>query len=130
MNKSRRDMLSYCAEIYDDDGIPPHKLYKKTRKKTKRKNQQLCAQVARTLNLAFANSNNDIVASLYVISAIPAPDASKLLITVIQQTEERNTFLEICKEINNDYGRLRYEVGMGIHRKKVPTLSFVLGRFQ
>ena len=128
MEKSQRDLLKFCATVYEDDGIDPRE-YKKRgqnnkRKKIHRKNKQLCSQVVQAINLAFAEIDSDIVSTLYAREAIPAPNTSRLLVTIV--ASGNNSIEEVQRELACFSGKLRYEISTVIHRKKVPSLAFVI----
>ncbi|WP_372367646.1 hypothetical protein [Candidatus Uabimicrobium sp. HlEnr_7] len=130
MKNSQKDLLKSCATIGEDDGIDPRILQKRYKnshnkcRKVHRKNQQLCSQVVQALNLAFADIDNDIIASLYAVRAVPMPNITRLLVTVTQR--ETTPVILIQKEIARYHNRFRYEIATTIHRKKVPHLAFVI----
>ena len=128
MEKSQKDLLKCCAVLYEDDGIDPRKYKKRDqhnkRKKVHRKNKQLCSQVVQALNLAFAEIDSDIVSSLYAREAIPAPNTSRLLVTIVANGSY--SIEEVQRELARFSGKLRYEISTVIHRKKVPSLAFVI----
>src|SRR5258708_3006523 len=81
---SRKRMQVLCSELGPDDGIDPREMLRlAARKKGGRKTQQLCAQVAEALNFAFTGAcNDDVLRELGVVTIQPAPDESRLLVTV------------------------------------------------
>jgi len=117
---------SLCSEIGPEDGIDPREFLRGyARKKGGRKTLQLCAQIAETLNYAFAAvCNNDIVRELGVVSVQPAPDESRLLVTVSPSLNDACDPLEILEQLSAVHGKLRAEIANSIHRKKVPELTF------
>jgi ribosome-binding factor A len=128
--RTRRELLAHCDELHDDDGIDPRDFFKTSRvhKKEHHNLRRLCHQVAETLDQVFSGEIADSrLQCLHVVSVRPAPDASRLLVTLRADCgrdefdrallEER---LAACK------GRLRCEVAAAITRRKAPSLVFNL----
>jgi ribosome-binding factor A len=115
-----------CAEPGPEDGIDPRdQLRDFARKKGGRKTLQLCGQVAEALNYAFAAvCNDDVVRELTVVAVQPAPDESRLLVTVGSVLPGACDPVEIMAHLQQVMGRLRSEIATAIHRKKVPQLAF------
>ena len=65
-----------------------------------------------------------MLAGLTVATATPAPDASRLLITVLDP--DGHSADEIVARLVRIRGHLRAEVALGITRKRVPDLAFVV----
>jgi ribosome-binding factor A len=87
--RTRERMLAHCGEIHADDGIDPRDFFRPTRTQIKenRKAQQLCRQVAETLAFVLSGETPDeVIGSLQVLSVVPAPDASRLLVTLRADT--------------------------------------------
>jgi ribosome-binding factor A len=123
----RNDLLSSCHEISPDDGIDP-KIYfrKNSERKFNRKALQLCSQVSKALGQALAwEMADDLLNCLMVESVVPAPDSSHLLVTVslpaLPNAENSETVLD---RLHRSKGKLRAEVAVAIHRRRVPDLSF------
>jgi ribosome-binding factor A len=94
--------------------------------KESRKAKQLCRQVAETLDFVLSGDCHDeLLQSLHVISVVPAPNSSRLLVTVSAdlpiETFDRQELLEL---LERQTGRLRAEVAASINRKRVPSLAF------
>jgi ribosome-binding factor A len=115
-----------CSEPRPDDGIDPRDLVRESaRKKGGRKSLQLCAQVAEALNYAFAAvCNDDVVRELVVVAVQPAPDESRLLVTVGPLLPGPCNSAEVLAHLHQVLGKLRSEVAATIHRKKIPELTF------
>jgi len=115
-----------CSEPGPEDGIDPRDLARQSMgKKGGRKTLQLCGQVAEALNYAFASvCNDDVLRELGVISVQPAPDESRLLVTVGPILPGPFDPTRIQARIQNAMGKLRNEVAASIHRKKIPDLTF------
>src|SRR5205807_2594335 len=86
--RSHRQILSSCNEIGPDDGVDPRTFFRKpSRQGTNRKLLQLCGQIGRTLNSVLAwESGDDLLRDLLVESVEPAPDSTRVLVTVQVQT--------------------------------------------
>jgi len=93
-----------------------------------RKAKQLCRQVAETLDLVLSGDCRDeLLQSLHVISVVPAPNSSRLLVTVsadlpVEEFDRQEIF--IVELLERQTGRLRAEVAASINRKRVPSLVF------
>ncbi len=92
-----------------------------------RKSLQLARQVARTLDASLAMSNNPVLRDLQVDSAVPAPDATRFIVTVASlrdlTPEDAQNILE---QLANHSKDLRMEVAAAISRRKTPLLAFQL----
>lgn len=88
-----------------------------------RKTYQLCRQAARALTYALAESSDDILRDAMVDSVMPAPDASRLLVTVIPAVSDADPdrLLEHLR-VRKDF--LRARVAAAICRKRAPELAF------
>jgi ribosome-binding factor A len=94
--------------------------------KDSRKAKQLCRQVAETLDLVLSgDSRDELLQSLHVLSVVPAPNSSRMLVTVSADLppEDYNR-RKILERLDEQTGRLRAEVAASIHRKRVPSLVF------
>jgi ribosome-binding factor A len=91
-----------------------------------RKTLQLCSQVADTLNYVLSGECDDeLLQSLQVMSVVPAPNASQLLVTVYPYAAGgQSDAAEIRRHLTKAVGRLRSEVAASITRKKAPRLLF------
>ena len=99
--------------------------------KENRKAKQLCRQVLETLDLVLSGDCRDeLLQSLHVVSVVPAPNSSRLLVTVFADLpSELFDHQQILERVDDQMGRLRAEVAASINRKRVPSLVFhVLGR--
>lgn len=96
-----------------------------------RKTLQLCSQVADTLNHVLGGHHDDLLRDLQVMSVVPAPDASRLLVTVYPISEADPTFHadEVHQRLLAVGGQLRGEVAASITRKKTPKLLFQVVQF-
>jgi ribosome-binding factor A len=123
----RRDLLSSCADVSPDDGQDPKTFFRKpSGKVANRKALQLCGQVARTLSRVLAGEcGDDVLREVIVESVQPAPDSSRLLVTVLPSPAagavDPATVLE---RLHRASGMLRSEVAAAIHRRRAPLLTF------
>ena len=90
-----------------------------------RKTLQLCRQIERSLSLVLAGElNDDRVRDLLILSVVPAPHSSHVLVTL--QAPEPLMQEELWKldEILAQYkGQLREAIAADIHRRKTPDLT-------
>jgi ribosome-binding factor A len=135
-------MRTACAEVGPDDGIDPREVararmnqHRSLKPRTNagpgerdpgRKARQLGRQVAETLDLVFAGDSRDAVLSgLRVVSVTPAPDASRLVVTVASLLPaDRVDPAEILARLGRASGWLRTEVAAAVTRRRAPALSF------
>jgi ribosome-binding factor A len=124
----RRLLRSLCAEVHDEDGVDPRQTPRdQGRKKSLRKSHQLCRQVFETLSDVLAGQNgDDRLRSLHVVSVVPAPDVSRLLVTLSPLPTERLDPAEVLERLHRASARLRCEVAAAITRRRVPILVFRL----
>ncbi len=87
---------------------------------------RLCGQVARAISLALAGEFDDeVLLSLTVVSVDPAPNASRLLVTVTAESGDPDLILA---RLNGVRGILRAGVAATVCRKRAPELSFLVLR--
>lgn len=126
--RTREQLLAHCGEIHDDDGVDPREFFKTktSRRKVDRKDRQLCRQVTETLSFVISGDGHDeLLQSLHVVSVQPAPDSSRLLVTVGSDlSSEDFDPQEILGRLNEHAGRLRCDVAAAITRKRAPTFVF------
>src|SRR5436190_2227200 len=81
---SRRQILSSCNQPGPEDGADPRTFFRKpSRRGLNRKALQLCGQVAQTLSAVLAwESGDDLLSDLTVESVEPAPDSTRVLVSV------------------------------------------------
>lgn len=128
--RTREQMLAHCDAIHEDDGVDPREFFKlrSHRDKPDRKAQQLCRQVAETIDQILAGELGDAALnSLRVASAVPAPDASRMLVTLVA-TSADGPFdrAAIEQKLAAVTGLLRAAIAAAITRRKAPNLSFVI----
>ena len=89
------------------------------------KTLQLCGQVARTLEAVLAEQAEDALRNLHVVSVQPAPDESRLLVTLGPLVPGTRLEVEaVLIALDSASGRLRQEVAAAITRRRTPTLAF------
>jgi ribosome-binding factor A len=95
-----------------------------------RKTLQLCRQIADTLNYVLSGElNDDVLRNVYVDSVQPAPDASRLLVSVALIDPNDSTPADkILHRLGLWSPRIRSEVAHSIHRRKTPELSYCVVR--
>jgi len=126
---SRKAIARFCGEIDPDDGIDPRHAHARTIHarsiaKNRSKARRLCGQVADTLIGALGAQPDDVLQSLTVVSVDPAPDTSRLLVTVAPPAWE---WIDPClalERLDRAAPRLRVEVAAAITRRKAPALAF------
>ena len=128
--RTREQMLAHCDAIHEDDGVDPREFFKlrSHRDKPDRKAQQLCRQVAETIDQILAGELGDAsLNALRVASVVPAPDASRMLVTLVA-TGHNAAFdrVEVEQKLVAVTGLLRSAVAAAITRRKAPNLSFVV----
>jgi ribosome-binding factor A len=105
-----------------------------------RKTQQLCAAAARALALALAGLGDEALRDLTVASVEPAPDDSRLLVTLVPSGPPPGPAAAAAPggppppgaartlaALEKARGRLRAELAAAICRKRAPHLAFRLG---
>jgi ribosome-binding factor A len=92
----------------------------------RRKAWQLCSQVARTLGEVLAGQcDDDLLCSLDVVSVEPAPDSSRLLVTIGFSAGSKPVDpARVLDRVRRASGLLRSEVAAAITRRKVPVLIY------
>jgi ribosome-binding factor A len=75
--------------------------------------------------------DDEILQDLQVMSVVPAPNASQLLVTVYPVVATDATFdpAEVRRGLLEALGRLRSEVASSITRRKAPKLLFQVIQF-
>lgn len=132
MTHDQRDddrLLAHCDQLHDDDCVDPRQYFKRgSARKENRKAKQLCRQVAEVLDLVLSGAcREEELQCLRVEQVVPAPDSSRLLVTLYADTAldqfDREATMKLLHE---QTGRLRSEVAASIHRKRTPMLVFNL----
>jgi ribosome-binding factor A len=119
-------MRPLCSELGPEDGLDPRLTPRDfSSRGPGRKVLQLCGEVARTLDGAFAESADEVLRDLAVLAVAPAPNSTRLLVTVGAAGSGRVEDAERALEhLHQAAARLRTEVAAAITRRRVPELSF------
>jgi ribosome-binding factor A len=91
-----------------------------------RKTLQLCRQVAHAVQWALSSELGDeLFCHLQVLSVVPAPNASHLLVTLQLDVAPEDTDLPKAYRLLGEVeGQLRTAVAEAITRRRAPRLSF------
>jgi ribosome-binding factor A len=127
----RRTWRETCAEPGPGDGVDPKDERRAAERagsaRLPRKSLQLARQVAHTVDGALAASPDPVLRDLQVLSAAPAPDASRYLVTVSSlKALTPDQAQDALGRLAAGAARLRAEVASAICRRKVPLLAFQL----
>ena len=125
---SRRELLPLCSELGPEDGSDPRLDPRPfAGKVANRKALQLCAQVADALAGFLAGCGDDLLRELTVVSVVPAPNSSRLLVTVAPAVPgAAGNSASVLERLGHALPRLRAEAASAITRKRVPELAFRL----
>jgi ribosome-binding factor A len=125
---SRKRLRSLCAEVHADDGSDPRLFFRKdgSRARPRHKARQLCQQVLEVLDGLLAGQSSDpFLQDLAVVDVEPAPDASRLLVTVTPRAPDIPPDPALfLASLGRASGWLRAEVAVAITRKRAPLLAF------
>lgn len=111
----------------DENGIDPSTFFDDTHNDSRgeRKVQQLCREVERTLSCALAACGDDQLRNLIVMAVDPAPDGSRLLVSLCPALGTLDVDVGALRQRLQDVrGFLRSEVAAAIQRKRTPELAF------
>jgi ribosome-binding factor A len=126
-HSSQKQMRHVVGSIGPEDGVDPRDVARGLRKPDARgrKTLQLCNQIFETLEQVLAEQEDEVLQGLHVVSVVPAPDESNVLVTVSPGAGV--TPLEIASlQERLDYSskELRMEVASAITRRKVPGITW------
>ena len=123
-----KDTMSHDrAEVDAEDGLDPRDVFesKNQHRGADRKTQQLCAQVAETLQQVLGEAADQSVQALQVVEVVPAPDATQLLVLTAPVVNCTDFDLEATiAALLRASGWLRRQVAAAITRKRAPLLVF------
>jgi len=128
VNQTRRklSMLYQQFASFSDCKYRPRREHMSNRKLYK--DQQLCHQVAHALTYCLGDGDpKEIMECLRVEAVSPAPDASRLMVTLsFDSGDPAIEYDAVLTAIENNNSRLRFEISQEINRKKTPQLAFCL----
>jgi ribosome-binding factor A len=128
MSRRRRSKLQQRTGSPRPEGeVDPRQFFDRgPRQRVDRKAYQLCRQVSDTLNFVLSgDTGDDVLRGLYVDSVDPAPDASRLLVSVAPLDRNDPTPGDVyLTKLMAVSGKLRSEVAASISRRKAPELAF------
>jgi ribosome-binding factor A len=124
---SRKAMRRLCGHTGPEDGVDPKELARQYRvaRPGGRKTSQLCHQIAETIDEVLAEQPDDVIRDLTVVNVEPAPDESRLLVTVAPNAVALPIDpITVIRHLDEAVGRIRTEVSAAITRRKTPSLEF------
>jgi ribosome-binding factor A len=122
-NSKKRHQGPPCDSSGPDDGIDPRFLFHPdARRRDDRGVLRLCSQVRDALTYALADCRDAVLQSLRVDAVEPAPDATRLAVTLnaAGETEADAARARIALAA----GMLRSEVAAAVRRRRAPELVF------
>lgn len=118
------DLRALCGAVGPDDGVDPRTYFTdKPDRRSEAAVRRLCGQVARTLRLVFpGGTDDDRLRALAVGPVTPAPDATRLLVTLVASGPiDAGAALAAVRPLE---GWLRSEVAAALSRRHAPKLVF------
>ena len=119
-----------CEIPGPEDGIDPRHTARResrSRRKAAKKDRQLASEADIALRLALAELQDEDTHQLDIVGVEPAPDATHLRVLLAQtgptEALDSEQFEDLLHRIE---GGLRASIARAIHRKRTPSLSFVL----
>jgi hypothetical protein len=128
LRKTRERRLPRRGDVFLDDEADPARFFGDAHRSRRGnwKVLQLCKQVERSVAVTLASECEcDALVAAAVASVEPAPDGSRLMVTVVLATERgADDVLEASAALGRSKTAFREEVARSIHRKRVPELVF------
>jgi ribosome-binding factor A len=127
--KQKPTPLPVYGPLGPEDGVDPRtEARDRPRPVYNRRALQLCSQIAETLHSVLQGECDDeVLRDLLVESVEPAPDSTRLLVTVsLSPAAPERKPVDVLQRLHHAYGTLRSEVAAAIHRRKTPELMFRL----
>jgi ribosome-binding factor A len=118
-HRRRRDASADVNGIDPSEFFEPHQ-----HARVQRKVQQLCKEVERTLGYALPACDDPMIHDLVIVSVEPAPDASRLLVTLAPSSSLEVDVGVLIERVQRVRGWLRGEIAAAIQRKRTPELAF------
>jgi len=92
------------------------------------KDRQVCRQVFDALSYALAELDDPVIAALALVAVDPAPDASRVLVTLAPATRDDVDVDDALARVKALATELRAEVAAEVNRRRVPELTFRVAR--
>ena len=122
---SKRGRGRSRADVDDVSGSEQDALAAELSPRGDYKVMQLCREVERTLASVLAGDLGDgSLGGLVVVSVEPAPDGSRLLVTLVAPRD--GDAEAVLARLRGLQGWLRSEIAQVVQRKRVPELAFCL----
>lgn len=116
------------GEVYPDDAVDPARFFGggDRSRRNSRKVDQLCKQVDRAAASVLAGDCRDECLLGACVAAVqPAPDAARLMVTVVIASGLSEDPLRDAREaLGRSTALFRQEVARSIYRKRVPEIVF------
>jgi ribosome-binding factor A len=125
--KQKPTPLPVYGPLGPEDGVDPRTESRESARPIhNRKALQLCSQIAETLHgVLQGGCDDEVLRDLLVQSVEPAPDSTRLLVTVsLSPASPERRPVEVLQHLHQAYGTLRREIAAAIHRRKTPELLF------
>ena len=127
--KPLRDAMP-CAEPRPDDGVPTIELAKRERyRKTpnRAREEQLCHQVMHALDASLAcDCDAEELRDAEVIDVAPGRGIHMLVTRIAIRDASPERLDAAYRALTENLGSLRAGIAAAIHRKRVPTLRFIV----
>lgn len=124
----RESWRELCAELHADDGVATkYKKCDEPRGGHDSKVLRLCGQALRALRLGVADCADPVLQQLFIAAVAPAPDASRLIVTVAPCPGATCGPAEVLSRLSAAQALLRHQVALVVNRKKAPQLVFRIG---
>ena len=129
-HKEQAQAEQLCAELREDDGIPPSVLAKRKQNEHRHINyhgEQLCKQVRIALGEAFTCDCADpSFADLQVHEVRMSSGTTALEVVLSAPDQDANLLAGIEQNLQRAEGLLRAAISAAINRKRLPRLKFRL----
>lgn len=123
--KRPEDLSALCGQLRDDDNIDPRRYFREKISKKNRKALQVSRQVFETLAYVLSSAPDETLQQLTVVAVTPAPDSSRMLVSIRRGDEDGSLAdADVIESLNQCTGWLRSEIAAAITRKRVPTLIY------
>lgn len=123
----KKNAAHCCAEFGAEDGIDSRYLVTNlARKKSSRKELQLCKEATRIVSLVLTGETGQpLLRDLQVLSVQPEQDGSSVCVSVGHYAADSQVSeTEVLDALKRVQGLLRTALAHALHRKHTPTLSF------